>query len=90
MFLDLIMCNRCLKGRIETTPLHLAKTLIDSSTTTSAGMRSSMIAIAIVMLLVSGGVSDGCNGVGGLRCWRDMDLGLNCIDGCKGADDAGG
>ncbi|KAJ0605429.1 hypothetical protein HanHA300_Chr02g0062941 [Helianthus annuus] len=52
--------------------------------------RSSMIAIAIVMLLVSGGVSDGCNGVGGLRCWRDMDLGLNCIDGCKGADDAGG
>uniref|UniRef100_A0A251T807 Uncharacterized protein n=1 Tax=Helianthus annuus TaxID=4232 RepID=A0A251T807_HELAN len=29
-------CNRCLKGRIETTPLHLAKTLIDSSTTTSS------------------------------------------------------
>ncbi|MFS7929292.1 hypothetical protein Hanom_Chr04g00330791 [Helianthus anomalus] len=35
---------------------------------------------------VVGGVSDGCNGVGGLRCWRDMDLGLNCIDGCEGAD----
>ncbi|KAJ0940753.1 putative transmembrane protein [Helianthus annuus] len=53
-------------------------------------VRSSRIAIAIVMLLVSGGVSDGCNGVGGLRCWRDRDLGLNCIDGCEGADDAGG
>ncbi|KAJ0780203.1 hypothetical protein HanPI659440_Chr06g0234981 [Helianthus annuus] len=45
-------CNRCLKGRIETTPLHLAKTLIDSSTTTSAGFSFPLYWFCFLFLVI--------------------------------------